>query len=70
MEDTVASRPQYATIWRLRKAHFANTDRAEWPACEVLGKMVIFTIVAVPELLAAVDVPREDQTVRVKLVAR
>ena len=70
MEDTVATRPEDATIWRLRKPYFANTNRAERPACGVLGKMVVFAIVAVPELLTAVDMPREDQTVWVKLVAR
>jgi hypothetical protein len=69
MEDTVATRPQDTTIWRLRKPYFANTNRTERPACGVLGKMVVFTIVAVPELLAPVDVPRENQAVRVKLVA-
>ena len=70
MEYAVPAGTQDATVRRLGKAHLADADRTEWPAGCVLGELVSFTIVRVPELLAAVDVPREDQTMWVMFIAR
>ena len=71
MEDPIAAGGGDPAVGRLCKTHLPlahNTQRlcgGAGVACEAVG---LSTVVAVPPLLAAIDMPCEDQTIGMVLV--